>query len=243
MRRGERCGERRLVGGGELHHREEARAAHLVFEHAVASPPVGLGGDARTVLTELAGVAAGAGDRHPVHDEATADAARSAVEIDHVVDAARGAVEVLGDRAQTRVVADHGVQPGRVGDEVAHGRIGPVQVRGVAHESVGGADESRNGEPHRDDARAVERAGAPLRDPLRDDRSRLCRAEEVVDVDALAQHDPAVEPDGGHRDRVDLGVHRHRKDPRGDGDDGGGPADSPRRIGCALFDQPRACEL
>ena len=147
-----------------------------------------VGGDARAVLAELAGVSAGAGHRHPVHDEPAADAARAAVEVDDVVDAARGAVEVLGDGAEARVVADDGRKArSRLRRGRGSGASIQSQVGRVADESVGGAHESGHGEPDRDDARVGQGPGAPRFDALGDDRGGLFGRQQMVDVDALAQ--------------------------------------------------------
>ena len=69
-----------------------------------------------------------------MHDEAAADAARAAVEVDDVVDAAARAEEMLRDRAEARVVADERRQrdalstSARIGASV-HPRCGARRTR------------------------------------------------------------------------------------------------------------------
>jgi hypothetical protein len=73
------------------HDGEQPRAAHLVFQGALrARASIGRLCDARPVLTELAGVAARAAHEVAADHEAAADAARAAVDVDQIGDAATG---------------------------------------------------------------------------------------------------------------------------------------------------------
>ncbi len=147
-----------------------------------------------SVLPELARVAAGAGHRHPADDQAAADAAGAAVEVDDVVDSARCAEQVLGDRSEHRVVADGGRHARRIGHEIANGGIDPSQVRGVAHESVGRADEPRHGESDPRHPRPREFVATPLRTSCAAIIAAVSSGViEPVDLDAGAHRDAAIQ--------------------------------------------------
>ncbi len=78
-----------------------------------------------------------------------------------LVDAARGAEQVLGERAEGRVVADDDGESGRFGDDVAKRGVDPAEVRSVADESVVAADQARHGESDAEDAGVGQFARTP----------------------------------------------------------------------------------
>ena len=79
----------------------------------------------------------------------------SADDVDHVVDAAGGAAQVLGDRAELGVVADHGRgQSQHLAQPLAERHVGPAQVRRLVHEPVGAAHHAGHRHPDRDRAHA-----------------------------------------------------------------------------------------
>ncbi len=222
---------RLLEGGSQLgvvrvlepDDREQPVPVDLVLEHPVRRALVGRHGDAWAVLPELPGVAAHPADRHPVDDEPATDAARAAIEIDDVVDADGRAVQVLRDRAQGRIVAHRGLQAGGLRDEVADGGIDPLQVGRIPHESVGGADQARDGNPHPDDVRLAELCGPPPDDLLGDELRRALRAEDGLLGQADAGVHVLVQSDRSELDRVDLGVGGDGHDGRPWHDQGRGP--------------------
>ena len=94
------------------------------------------------IVAELAGVPARPADLPAVDDEPAADAARTAVQVDDVIHPARRSEQMLGDDAHAGVIADHCGQARRICDQIAQRDISPQQVRGVADEAVGSANES-----------------------------------------------------------------------------------------------------
>ena len=67
-----------------------------------------------------------------------------------------------------------------------------------------------------------------------------CGSQELVDLDALAHRDAAVEADRRDREGVDLGVDGDRDHAGCGDDDGGGSSDAPRGVGRMLLDDTLA---
>ena len=107
-------------------------------------------------VADLAGGAADADVEPAAEHEARADAGRE-LEVDHVLDAVAGAPDVLGQRAEVRVVVD---ADGQV-EAVAHRARGrdpdPAgQDRGRADRAGVGVDRARQAHPDAEDAGAVD---------------------------------------------------------------------------------------
>ena len=188
---GERRRERRLVRRRRARRPRAGGRGSPRLRARRLGAAVGLGGDARTVLAELAGVAAGAAHRHPVHDQPAADAARAAVEVDDVVDAARRRrTGARRSRRGSRRCRRRSAGPVAALDEVAD-RARPIQCRCGASRTSPSARADEPGHREADRRRRARRASAPSRQRA----DALCRRAGAVSsgvsrwstLDALAQ--------------------------------------------------------
>ena len=164
-----------FVGGGRAaaHGGEQIGAADERLEVDVAGAPA-------AGVPELARVPSGTAEQRAADDDPAADARRSAVEVDEVVDTAADAVDVLDERAEAGVVADRDLEAGRLGEQGGDRFVRPLQVRGEADEAVADAHQAGHRDPDADHAGVRREVGGELVHELGADRDGLARGRRSI---------------------------------------------------------------
>ena len=143
---------------------EQGASGYFGLERSRDAARIGRVARAHPGVAEFAGVACDTPGRPAADDQAAADSARAAVEVDHVGHTACGAEVPLGRNAQVCVVGGNDRQAGRPGEQLADGFVDPAEVRCVPHKPVDGAHEPGNGDADSYDPVGGGQLGAQRRD-------------------------------------------------------------------------------